>query len=71
MPIAKITGGGLSCIAMLVLILWACILGEHVIMQRANQEYSRAMTEIRVLQRKHLEPVSSPAAPRPVHSAIG
>jgi len=73
MAFMKISGAGLSAIAMLVTLLWACILGEHLIVQRANQELSGAMTRIRLLQKRRLGtvPVSLPASSRPVRPAIG
>jgi hypothetical protein len=62
MAFAKITGGGLSAIAMLVIVLWACIIGEHLIVARANRELARTMLEVRKLQnRKNADPVSAPA----------
>lgn len=62
MVLAKITGTGLSSIALLVTALWGCILGEHLIVQRANRELSQAMTQIRELQSKRrAEPASAPA----------
>jgi len=71
MVFAKITGAGLSSIAMLVIVLWACILGEHMIVERANLELSQAMSELRQLQKKRVEPVSSPLRSHPVRPAIG
>ncbi len=64
MAIAKITSSGLKSIGILVVILWACILGERLIVQRANQECTQALTKIRVLRmKKRAEPVSAPARP--------
>ena len=61
MALAKITGTGLTWIAVLVVVLWACILGEHLIVQRANQEFTQTMLEIRRLQvRKGAQPASTP-----------
>jgi hypothetical protein len=72
MALAKITGAGLSAIAMLVMVLWACILGEHLIVQRANRELAGAMTEIRTLQlRKSALPTSTPMPRHRVRPAIG
>ena len=72
MALAKISGAGLSSIAVLVVILWACILGEHLIVDRANREFTSAMAQLHQLQmKKQAEPAS---VPTPVHSrrpAIG
>lgn len=70
--LAKITGAGLSAIGLLVIVLWACILGEHLIVQRANRELAGAMTEIRTLQhRKATVPASTPTPQHRVRPAIG
>jgi hypothetical protein len=71
MVLGKITGAGLCSIALSVTILWGCILGEHLIVQRANRDLSKAMTEIRLLQsRKNAEPASLPALRHRVRPAI-
>ena len=72
MALAKITGSGLSSIALLVAVLWACIVGEQIVLQRANRELGQAMTEIRQLQsRKRAEPASTPAPRHPVRPTLG
>jgi hypothetical protein len=74
MAIARITTPGLVSIAVLVAFLWACILGQHLIIQNANQEFSRALTEIKTLRvRQRMQPVSAPARPaaRPPRPTIG
>jgi hypothetical protein len=73
MAFMKISGTGLGSIAMLVTLLWACILGEHLIVERANRELSAAMSNIRLMQRRRIGPlpVSLPGASRPVRSTIG
>ncbi len=70
MAIAKITGAGLTSIAVLVAVLWACFLGEHLIVQHANREFARTMTEIRLLQKRRVMPVSAPAPVAPLRSTI-
>lgn len=68
MPVAKITGQGLSAIAILVALLWGCLVGEHIIVQRANQEARHALRQVRVLRMKQqIEPTSAPrfVAPGP------
>lgn len=72
MVLAKITGVGLSSIALAVGILWSCVLGEHLILQRANRELSQALTQIRLLQsKKNAEPASVPAPRRHVRPSLG
>ena len=66
-PVAKITGHGLMSIAILVALLWTCVIGEHVILGRANsgaEEVVRAMRELRFKSRRH--PAAIPAR-RPGH----
>jgi hypothetical protein len=66
--VAKITGQGLSAIAILVALLWGCLVGEQVIVRRANQEARQALRQVRLLRMKQqLEPASAPRflAPRP------
>jgi hypothetical protein len=71
MVFARITGAGLSSIAMLVVVLWACILGEHLIVDRANREFSTAMTELHQLQMKRrAEPASVPARRHVVRPSV-
>ena len=71
MAIMKITGAGLASIAILVAMLWGCILGEHLIVQRANRELASAMSEIRTLQKRRVVPVSTPRTRHPRRPAIG
>jgi hypothetical protein len=64
----EITGQGLSAIAILVALLWGCLVGEQIIVRRANREVRQALHQVRVLRMKQqLEPASAPrfAAPRP------
>ena len=65
--IAKITGQGLTSIAIVVALLWACVIGERVIAARASAgaaETLRAMRALRV--RNQRDPVSIPTRP-PAH----
>lgn len=75
LALARITGAGLSSIALLVAILWGCILGEHLIVQRANRDMTQALTAIRALQlKKRVQPAAAPAPgwkPPVVRPAIG
>jgi hypothetical protein len=62
MAIARITGTGLGAIAALVVVLWACVVGEHWIVARANRDLSRTMLEVRKLQNlKRLQPAATPS----------
>ena len=69
MALAKITGTGLTWIAVLVTVLWACILGELLIVQRANQEFTQTMLEIRRLQERK-QPASTPILQHPTRPTI-
>jgi len=62
--VAKITGQGLTSIAILVALLWTCAIGERVILGRANAgaaQVVRAMRELRLKTRR--EPAATPACP--------
>jgi len=66
MAIAKITGQGLTSIAILVALLWTCLLSERAISSRAravSAETVRAMRELRLRQRG--TPAAAPLRPRP------
>jgi hypothetical protein len=74
MAIAKITGQGLISIAILVAVLWSCIIGEHVMAGRASDGAAQAMRAMRTLQMKNRrEPAASPLRPlhRRLHAAVG
>jgi hypothetical protein len=63
--VAKITGQGLTSIAILVALLWTCAIGERVIVGRATAgaaQVMRAMRELRLKNRR--EPVATPPRPR-------
>jgi hypothetical protein len=61
MPLAKITGEGLFAIACAVLLLWVCLISEHVMLRKANAERVRVLREVEQLQRKTRPiPVSAP-----------
>lgn len=71
MPIAKITGQGLTAIALAVALLWTCVLTERSLQQRASLERSRLLREVNLMQRRESpRPVSLPlhhvAPPRPL-----
>ena len=73
MSIAKITGPGLTAIALSVAALWGCLISERLIVHQANLEAARALREVRMMRaRKHTEPVSSPLPGlRPTLPALG
>ena len=58
MPVAKITGQGLSAIALLVALLWTCLIAETHIVRQANDGCAQALDGLRKLRRH--------AAPQPV-----
>jgi hypothetical protein len=70
MPVVKITGQGLTSIAILVALLWTCVIGERVIAGRAGAgaaQVVRAMRELRLKNRR--EPAATPA--KPLHRRLG
>jgi hypothetical protein len=73
MAIAKITGPGLAAIGVSVALLWGCVVGERVMLNRAFTERARVMHDVQTLQRKQRpERVSSPLQkPRPVRVTAG
>ena len=74
MSVAKITGQGLASIAILVALLWTCLIGERVILGHATAgaaQVVRAMRELRFKTRR--EPAATPARPhhRRLHTEVG
>ncbi len=67
MAIVRITGSGLSAIALSVALLWTCLLGERMMMRDARRENARILSELRTLQRR-TTPAAAPA-PRLPHPA--
>ena len=64
MAVAKITGQGLATMAILVALLWACAIGELLIVARANTQADQAMRAMRSLQiKKRRQPSSTPVRP--------
>jgi hypothetical protein len=62
--IARITGQGLTSIAVLVVLLWACAIGERVIVDRADGESAKAVRAIHSLQLKNRrQPAATPVRP--------
>jgi hypothetical protein len=62
MPIVKITGQGLSAIALSVALLWGCLISERVTARRALAERAKVLREIsRMQHRQRTQPASTPA----------
>jgi len=59
MPIVKITGQGLSAIALAVALLWGCWFAERYVMDRALTERARVLHDLERMRRAP-EPVSLP-----------
>ena len=71
MAIAKITREGLVSIAVLVAILWGCILAERILTRNTTMETYRVMRQIRYLKfKRHIEPASRPN-PNPPPPSLG
>jgi hypothetical protein len=65
MPVVKITGQGLSAIALSVALLWACLIGERSVVRRAEAQRAQALEGIRRLRRQvEPQPVATPVPPR-------
>jgi hypothetical protein len=74
MALLKITGQGLTSIALLVALLWGCFIGEHLMVRQARLENARVIAELRAMQRRQrIQPVSMPVLhpPRPVRASAG
>jgi len=57
----RITGPGLTTIALLTGILWGCLVAEHRTVAHARAEAYRALSEIRALQlKKRILPAVAP-----------
>jgi len=72
--VAKITGQGLMSIAILVALLWTCLICQRVTLRRANAgaaQVMRAMRELRLKNRR--QPAAAPARPRhrPRNTEVG
>lgn len=62
MPMIKITGQGLMAIAFSVALLWACLIGERAMVQRAQLERFRVIRDFERFQHmQRTEPVAAPA----------
>lgn len=67
MPIVKITGQGLSAIALSVALLWACWMQEQRVTRQASAERVRVLRDLQNLQRVAPKPawVPFPNVPPP------
>ena len=71
MPIAKITGQGLAAIALSVALLWACFIGERLLVRQTLKRQAQVMRQLHQIQRDHrAEPVNSPEPHSPRTSRI-
>jgi len=74
MPFVKITGQGLSAIALSVALLWACLIGERGMVRRAEVQRAQALEGIRRLRRQMKpQPTAVPLPPivRPAKPVLG
>ena len=69
MPIIKITGQGLSAMALSVALLWGCLIGERVMARRAFLERAKVLRDISRMQRRQRTPPVSAPAPFNPHRA--
>jgi hypothetical protein len=75
MPFAQITRQGLTAIAILVALLWSCLITERYLTRHSTIETYRALRQMRYLKfKRHLEPagVPNPARATPsLHPIVG
>jgi hypothetical protein len=66
MVISKITGPGLTGMALSVALLWGCVISERLIIRRANLDWSEALhSNQRLRQQQESEPILAPLPHRP------
>jgi hypothetical protein len=70
MPIVKITGQGLSAIALSVALLWTCLLTERRVFHKAAVKQSEILKEIEHL-RRHVDRPRLPFQNRPPKPSFG
>jgi len=65
MQIAAITKQGLWTMAILVVILWGCLVGEHLMVQKASREMGQALHEMgrHQIRIRHMAPAAWPQRP--------
>ena len=74
MPIAKITGQGLAAIALSVALLWACFIGERLLVRHTLDQRAQLMRELHRMQRdRRAQPASAPTprGPHPTRVTMG
>jgi hypothetical protein len=72
MAIARITGQGLAAIALAVALLWACLLGERVILNHSYAQRAQVMRELRQMQLLHgTQPASAPVFAKRPGTTVG
>jgi len=73
MPIARITGQGLAGIAVSVSLLWACFVGERVVLNRSYAQRAQVIRDLRQMQLMYrTQPASAPMPlPRPAPPTVG
>ena len=66
MAVSKITAPGLTGMALSVALLWGCVIGERLIVRRANLDWRDALhSNQRLRQQQKSEPVLAPVPLRP------
>jgi hypothetical protein len=60
MAFARITGEGLAAIAVLVALLWGCILMENSVTKKARRETARVLLDLRKMKGGKVVPASQP-----------
>jgi len=64
MALARITRPGLVSIAILVAILWGCVLSERYLSRTSKMETYRALRDMRYLKfKRRVEPATHPRRP--------
>jgi len=72
MPIVKITGQGLSAIALSVALLWGCLIGERLTARRAFSDRANVLREVSRMRRwRRSQPVSTPLTPHRMRATAG
>lgn len=61
MSIAKITGEGLAAIAVVVALLWGCILVENAVTKKARRETARVLMDLQKMKNGRMVPASQPS----------
>lgn len=64
LPSANITGQGLASMAILVSLLWSCVIGQRVILRRANACAGEAIRAMHEMQMKNRRVPAAVPAPR-------